>query len=214
MDIIFPKEKTEISSLDDLSAHISDRETYFISTLENVLNKGYDDQGWQSIENTPDQKIAKDYSQKRDKKNIFTGSFWCFFASLALEEAVEKIVKENNLDFSVDIGDVNTGYDAENWRKHRPEPTEIKHSILKVTDNLSKETMYFDPTYAQIDHRYAGKIVIVSEKDFQKKYQNSYGKVSYSIAPRFKEPYYRDKIKKSVMGEHAQFQRLVDTISS
>lgn len=214
MDVIFPKEAINVNSISELTDHLRQRQGYFLSTLQAITNsKDTDSGGWQSLSRDQDNKINKQKSIS-SKDTVFTGSWQCVIASRAIQEGIEDIIQKNNLDISVKLGDVNTTYNAEDWDSHKPtySADNPDHTIVKVVDNKTKEVYYFDPTYAQIDHRYAGKFLCITQKDFPKYYKDQEGVSRFGIPSIYYDEEWRKSLPYGIT--KADFDRLVTTITS
>lgn len=212
--IISAHEKTTVSSLDALTKHVKNRQHYFINALELAINSPGQAEGWQKFSQSDTGQIKKHDLSRNKESGVFTGSLWCIFSSLALAMAVEDMTQDSQ-NFSIEVGEVNTSYNGEEWHKTSPSSlsTSPTHTIMKVTDKTTSEAIYYDPTYAQINHKYAGQIVVIPESEFQTMYQNPQGRVTFSTPARYNVEEYRRSIRESVFNGEEKFNRLVNTIN-
>lgn len=162
-DIIQPEPERALTTLEDVSAFIKQRQALFISKLGNLALDRKAQIGWQEILRESDGFIDKDISSP--DKGLFTGSGLCAVASGALLEGLTK--KSKGITYAA--LQIITDPFAENWDK-TAEAMRFHHIIVQAK-NAGDETLYIDPTYAQIDHTQAGKIAVITEDELAQKYR-------------------------------------------
>jgi hypothetical protein len=205
--VVDTTQKKEIKTLDELLQHVAERQAYFISTLAAVLHEEDRFTGWQSIEKNPDDSVEKWDIEGEQKNGIFTGQYWCVTAAVAIGEALQQIVKKNNLQIVIEIANIDTDFYAENGVSRVLKDTLLSHTILKITDQ-NKKSYFIDPTYAQVDHRFSGKIVIIPESQYDQLYKtNKTTKTQFEPLDTFPE---KQDAKALLLPE--RYQRLMGTL--
>lgn len=172
-EILFSREQVVLSTVDDLKGHIRRRERLFLSRLGSIslsMSKQPGDiTGWEDISNGNGLIRKKTGIPSQD--GIFTGSGLCFIASFALLEGLSLTTNS----FSFDQAGFFTDMHAENWGNDRYNIQPLGHYIVRATQQDSGEKVFLDPTYAQVDHRAAGRIAIIGEDQLNHYYRNSRG---------------------------------------
>jgi hypothetical protein len=202
--------EANIENLDDLTRHIQSRAGEFLSTASNLFPNNW---GWQRVRRRYDRggRIQKRHLDEYDDRTnaLFTGYQLCDTLAETLESAIDSIVDSRGLEFEVSTVLIMTAYDAENWEI--PLVTweaRMPHRVVKVTDISNNQTKYYDPTYAQIDHKYAEQILVLSdEESITSKYGSVNGnleKVPPEIRVDSNPPYAYDEFELKIQRQLAQ----------
>jgi hypothetical protein len=170
--IIDKTQKKEIKTVDELLQHVAERQAYFTSTLAAIVSQEKYFTGRQIIGRNNDGTILKQDVESEELEGIFTGQYWCATAAVAIGEALENIAATNGFQVTVEIANISTDFFAEDGPNRTLQDGAFSHTILKVTDPDQK-SHYIDPTYAQVDHRFSGKIVIIPEHQFNDLYKSN-----------------------------------------
>ncbi len=193
----------KFTSIDQVGKHLQTRSPLFESVLSN-MGAGIK-HGWSKISTTENGNIQKTKTPSAPNA-IFTGDNLCNFASFAMKEALEKVCHN----IKVDVIQVNTDFDAENWDTPRYKYNTWGHSLIKITQVNNGQVTFFDPTYGQIDHRKAGKIMQINEEELTNYYRNTSSQVRYLEINGTKNSQLQDAAKYG-LGE-TQYETLIDTL--
>jgi hypothetical protein len=159
--IIVPKPEIQLENFDDLSEFLSSREALFENRLASFSLASKIRHGWQKINY---EYGVLDKMRSTPEKGLFTGSGLCSVASQAIIDGIQDSSKSITLSAIQMLADLY----AENWQM-TSDITVHPHVVVKAVDQQG-DIRYIDPTYAQIDHRIAGKIVLSTPEEFKKRY--------------------------------------------
>lgn len=202
-EIISKPIENKLTSIDQVSKHIETRSIFFVSVLSN-MGAGIK-HGWSKVLNAGDGYIRKTKATPAPD-TLFTGDSLCNFASFAMKEALEKICGN----VKIDVIQVNTDFDAENWDSPGYKYNTWGHSLIKVTQVDNGQVIFFDPTYGQIDHRRVGKIARMSEEELTSYYRNASGQMRYLEINNIKDGQLQDATKYGLGRE--QYETLINTL--
>lgn len=157
-DIIGKENSLPIQNIPALYTHIAQRSPYFTFALEqlaasldpHIVGKNA---GWEHFGKSGGN-IVKNKS-KSPSGDFFSGERLCTIGAVACKEALEHI----SSDFTYMVAEVSTDTYSEYWDNPSYELAPIAHYLVVGTANTTRERFIIDPTYAQIDHRFAGRIL-------------------------------------------------------
>lgn len=202
-EIISKPIEGRLISIDQVSKHIKTRSTLFLSVLAN-MSAGIK-HGFSKISVTESGNVRK-IEAVPAPDTLFTGDNLCNFACFAMKEALEKICDG----IKVDVIQVNTDFDAENWDTPGYKYNTWGHSLIKVTQIDNGQVTFFDPTYGQIDHRRVGKIVQMTEEELINYYRNASGQMRHLEMNNIRNNQLQEADKYGLGGK--QFETLIDTL--
>lgn len=173
IELILPLEGPKVDcSLEELEKITLEREGIFNLRLKQLARKAIftnRSPGWQKIIRYPDGWIEKIEADQNEQGSMFTGNNFCLFASYALRDGLALHAPH----ISYNILTFDTIVDHENIKGRIKQGTRNphmgNHCILSAYD--SDKAIFFDPTYGQIYHPYAGSILIRPMDLFDEYYQ-------------------------------------------
>ncbi len=157
---------TIINSMEQLKDFLQEKAPLFFNRL-GVITQGQRI-GRQSIITEPNGLINKTTSQSSD--SIFTGSGLCALASYALYDGLKNRVRGIDLD----VVQIDTNLEGENWDHPAFELEEFLHQILKAEDEKSETTLFFDSTYRQINHRSKLTLICSNTEELEHYYKRDW----------------------------------------
>lgn len=155
----------KLSNLEEVQSHLNSRYPLFLSRLAAIGKQKKC--GWQNIETDDSGVVSKKPAEMIDKKALFTASKMCEFSSFSLAEALSQITAG----MQIDVVEVYTNWHAENWGKPDYVLNSYPHVILTIQSG--NDVVFYDPTYGQIDHRKAGKLICMTKDELSKYYKNN-----------------------------------------
>lgn len=161
-EIIVKGKERELTNLEQLRYFLKERQALFENRLANLTISERRPIGWQQIraDETGTEKFIETPSY-----GLFTGAGLCGFASGGMIEGLSP----NLAGIELHALQMDTDIYAEDWDK-----TERRighpHVIVSAQDKEG-EVLYIDPTYGQIDHQEAGKIMISTRDELRGRYQ-------------------------------------------
>lgn len=165
-DIIVP-EQTPLTSFADIEELLDKRSALFTSRLAAITTDS--ERGYQNLSLGKDNMVVKT-KPYRYPGELFTGRGLCIVAAVAVRDGLRR--RLNREDFTVSTVSILTDFSAENWSDTKYRSGVGRHEIAAVKDIEAGNTLYVDPTYAQVDHRKAGKIVCIPDPLLEVMYSN------------------------------------------
>ncbi len=173
---ISPNEKVTIHSISDLRDFVTTRQSYFLTMLRNFSWHTDSFNGLQRVSLDENGDVVKEErmgARIPSQENLHTGAEQCYYATMAVGVAIKRLANTHHLDITVETGEIPTNNHAENWSSGKVGTAIFKHIIGRVINNQTRQVeFYFDPTYAQIDHRYVGRMLFFEPNELHAYYQS------------------------------------------
>jgi hypothetical protein len=209
-DILHRTETVNLSSFEEIRNRLEQRSALFTSRLAAISR--FTGRGVEHIELDKHNMVVKRPAD-RYPKDLFTGQALCIVASHAVRDGLRGMVNPES--FVIATVGLKTDFQAERWGDIDHKPKIGEHDIVEITEAASGAVMYVDPTYAQVDHRTAGKIAVFPDAELEKKYLNPLGNV-FDTMTSFSEDediLAFDYLKQTLGITDAMYRSLVDTIA-
>lgn len=178
--------KPNIDNLSALENHLSAHAPLFLSRLAlftfNPENPYF---GPEIIQQGESGLISKSEvsadSIDNPQQPLFTSRMLCTLSSLLVKLAIEELAPNK---FRSSIIEIKTDFTAENWGNPHHNPHFLPHDIVKVTEEATDLSRYVDASYAQVDHRVIGHILISPPEQLETYYLRDPQKTFHDVSER------------------------------
>lgn len=180
----------ELETLSEIKDFIHERQSIFYDSFLSARTNSsqFPSVGWEMVYTLPSGLVVKrtgedilevpladPHSRIVKEGAVFTGKGYCETVSTTIYDGLASSVDKDKIRLT--LGYIGTDRNRENWDRpdYQLEYVETNHAVIKITEIPTQKVMYADATYGQVDHRYKGKVVIVSETDFASHYRTASG---------------------------------------